>query len=456
MEENKIKENKLLINENKTAKKTSNNKKIVNKRLNLKISKNLDQDKRQPSKSNYYALQRNILCFFGFIIIIFLILFLIYKYLYKKEEESEFYKTIYNRTIEKDKEEEYRDIQNYMDLVFNGTIIDKDKTYPLSKNPKISIVIPCYNGEGYLKTVILSVQNQDFKDVEIIIVDDYSKDNSVNLIKELMKIEPRIVLIENKENKGTLYTKSRGMLNAKGKYVMILDVDDIYCQRDAFSSLYVEAEKNNLDYVGFIARRSGSTIERRDETYGDKKRIITQPELSNLMYYPDSNGKIEQFAGLITINFIRTSVMKKAIRKIDEKNMNIHMIYHDDFMLFFLLTRTAQRAKYIDRIFYILYEGWPKNDEKIKIRNEIKENNIKIQSCFSYINFLEILFKNTKNTFEDKKIAFSQLEIWYLNNFCRDIKDTREKAIEVFKLYLGSEFIKEEDKNKIKNFIDNK
>ena len=128
MEENKIKENKLLINENKTAKKTSNNKKIVNKRLNLKISKNRGQDKGQPSKSKYYALRRNILCFFGFIIIIFLILFLIYKYLYKKEEESEFYKTIYNRTIEKDKEEEYRDIQNYMDLVFNGTIIDKDKT----------------------------------------------------------------------------------------------------------------------------------------------------------------------------------------------------------------------------------------------------------------------------------------------------------------------------------------
>ena len=89
MEENKIKENKLLINEKKTAKKTSNNKKIVNKRLNLKISKNRGQDKGQPSKSKYYALRRNILCFFGFIIIIFLILFLIYK---KKKKNQNFIK----------------------------------------------------------------------------------------------------------------------------------------------------------------------------------------------------------------------------------------------------------------------------------------------------------------------------------------------------------------------------
>ena len=146
------------------------------------------------------------------------------------------------------------------------------------------------------------------------------------------------------------------------------------------------------------------------------------------MYYTNSNGKIEQFGGFITTIFMKTNIMKKAINKIDEKNMNIHMIIIDDFILFFLLTRTAQRAKYIDRIFYVWYQDWPKNDEKIIMRNAIKHNNVNIKGCFSFINFLEMIFKNTKNTFEDKKIAFSQVENNYLNNFCRGFKETREKA----------------------------
>ena len=57
---------------------------------------------------------------------------------------------------------------------------------------------------------------------------DCSKDNSVNLIKELMVKDPRIKLYQNEENKGALYTKTRGVLNAKGKYVMALDEDDMY------------------------------------------------------------------------------------------------------------------------------------------------------------------------------------------------------------------------------------
>ena len=105
--------------------------------------------------------------------------------------------------------------------------IKYNKIYYPSKNPKISIVISVYNGEAYLKTTILSIQNQDLKDLEIVIVDDCSMDDSVALIRELMKNEPRIVLNQNLENKGALYTKTKGVLLARGKYVMILDEDDI-------------------------------------------------------------------------------------------------------------------------------------------------------------------------------------------------------------------------------------
>ena len=365
----------------------------------------------------------------------------------------------YNKSIEKNYQEESVDIQNYMDLVFNGTVLDKDKIYYPSKNPKISIVISVFNGEAYLKTAILSIQNQNLKDIEIVLVDDGSKDNSVNLIKELMKTEPRIVLYENGENKGTLFTKSKGVLNSKGKYVIVMDEDDIFVQRDAFSSIYAEAEKNNLDMLGYILDYSGRKLDRnkRRYSYSNKlKQIVYQPELSNIMYTLHHNGHVSKFGGSLVNHLVRTDLFKKVIKLIDEENMNFHMNHHEDYILFFLLTRNAKSIKYIERIFYICPTFWDNNEPKVKFRNEIKNEERHNKKCFTYLNFLDILFKNTKNTKEDKKIAFSQVKYYYLDiKYCRKNKVTREKAISVFKSYLGNEYVSDEDKKKLRDFIDN-
>ena len=443
MKKNYIKEFNIFLNKEKNAIKTirkaKNRKKIQYKRQNKIIRKKY-------------------LFLLGLIIINFLLFFffknnslIVKKEIIKVKEETYEHNISLHKNIEKDINEEYKDVQDFMNLVMNGTELYKNKIYYPTANPKISIVVTVYNGEPYLKTSLLSVQNQDFKDIEIVLVDDCSQDNSVNLIKELMKTEPRIVLYENKENKGMLYTKSKGLLLAKGKYVMTLDEDDIYVQKDAFSLLYAEAEKDNLDILGFVAVHSGSTISRDRPNYSDKKRIIYQPELSNLMYSINSFGRVKHFGGNLWNLFIRTDLIKKVIKQIDEKNMNIRTNRHDDLILFFLMTRTAKSIRYIDRLFYVLYHSWNKND-KIKFRMEKKfENEYNIR-CLSFLNFLEILFKNTKNSFDDKKIAFHELETLYLHNECRNNKNITERAIEVCKLYLDNEFVSKEDKNKIKTF----
>ena len=466
MEKNTTRENISLIKNEMVVHKGQKKTIGINSLKKIYFENNKEIDKPQiirKSNLNRKSLfkKRIYLYLFTFIIILFLIFILVSEYLFnnkKKAKKIEFenYELILNKSVEKDREEEYGDIQNYMDMCINGTKIDKDEIYYPSKNPKISIVMSVYNGEGYLNTSILSIQNQDFKDVEIIIVDDGSKDNSVKLIKELMKKDPRIVLYQNEENKGQLYTKSKGVLKAKGKYVMSMDMDDIYVQREAFSTLYVEAERNNLDFLGFIAVRTGKKINRDRPDYSDKLRIIYQPELSNLMYQLHPDGSVTQFGGIILNYIFKTDLFKRVIKLIDDKNINIKTNYHDDFILFFLLTRNAQRAKYIDRLFYVWLETWNKNDEKVKFRNQIKHQNLENNTCFAYLNFLEILFKNTKNTFDDKKIAFSQLEAWYLNIHCKNNKITRDRAIEVFKLFLDNEYVSENDKKKIQNFIDNK
>ena len=155
----------------------------------------------------------------------------------------------------KEMKKELRNIKKYIYLIQNSILIDKqlDLTTFKSNKPKISIVIPIYNGENYIKNALISIQNQDLKDIEIIMIDDFSSDNSVNVIKELMQKDPRIVLYENEENKGIMFTKSKGIYLSKGKYVIIIDEDDVFGQRGALSSLYEIAEKDDLDMLGFSA-----------------------------------------------------------------------------------------------------------------------------------------------------------------------------------------------------------
>ena len=99
-----------------------------------------------------------------------------------------------------------------------------------SEKPKISALITLYNSQNYIGTAIKSVQNQFFPDIEILIVEDGSTDNSSNVIKDLQKEDKRIKIIYNKKNRGALYSKSIGILKATGTYTMILDSDDFFAK----------------------------------------------------------------------------------------------------------------------------------------------------------------------------------------------------------------------------------
>ena len=93
-------------------------------------------------------------------------------------------------------------VQKFIDLNANGTLIYDSKQFKKSKNPKISIVITVHNGEPFIKNSVRSAQNQDLHDIEILLIEDMSEDNSLKIIKELMMEDPRITLLENDNNKG--------------------------------------------------------------------------------------------------------------------------------------------------------------------------------------------------------------------------------------------------------------
>ena len=101
--------------------------------------------------------------------------------------------------------------------------------------PKITALTASYNSEKTIKAAIRSIQNQKMTEIEILIVDDASTDNSLAIIEDLQKEDKRIRIIKNKENSGPLFSKSIGALSAKGKYIMQLDSDDLFINENIFS-----------------------------------------------------------------------------------------------------------------------------------------------------------------------------------------------------------------------------
>ena len=348
-------------------------------------------------------------------------------------------------------------MQNYIDIVFNYTLIDKEKKFYLHNTPKISVVMSIYNGEAFIKRALLSIQNQDFKDIEIVMVDDCSKDNSLNLIKKLMVYEPRIVLYQNEENRGALFTKVKGILLAKGKYIMVLDEDDIFVQRNAFSTLYKEAEKNNLDILrfGMLMSKIKINIIRSNSTKPEPP-IIYQPELGRKMFHFTQNGDIIQEGGTLVNYFIKKCIYEKAIKQLDEKYLRVKINVHDDFFVFYLLIKSACSYKEIDKFFYLVIMDWDINEPAVKFRTSEKYKERENQKCFGYFNFMEFILNKTENTYYDKKLAFFNYKLLLLNNQCRNNTKYIEKAINISYLYLENKYILEEDKNEIRKFIKEK
>lgn len=98
----------------------------------------------------------------------------------------------------------------------------------LGNQSLVSIVTPSYNASSFIKETIQSVQSQTYTNWEMIIVDDVSKDNTRELIKEEIKKDDRIQLIELQENGGAAIARNTGINCAKGKYIAFLDSDDLW------------------------------------------------------------------------------------------------------------------------------------------------------------------------------------------------------------------------------------
>ena len=121
---------------------------------------------------------------------------------------------------------------------------------------KVSIIVPVYNVEKYLRKCIDSLVNQTLNDIEIICINDGSTDKSIKILKEYKNKDSRIILL-NQENSGQSVARNRGIEIAKGEYLGFVDPDD-WIDLDYYEKLYNAASTNDTDIaVGGIIRVTG-------------------------------------------------------------------------------------------------------------------------------------------------------------------------------------------------------
>ena len=219
------------------------------------------------------------------------------------------------------------------------------KLYPYegenNEKPFFSICIPVYNMEKYIETSIISVLNQSFRDFEILIINDYSLDNSEKIIKNLQNDNHKIKLINHNENLGVYKTRVDLIKNAKGNFIIFLDPDDLFSNENLLKKLYEFNLIYNLDIIEFSILLS---FESKNNLYYPSKsqtnhfhysegKIINHPELSNILFF--SNNKYSRIICRCLWNkMIRKDLLLKAINFLGYKTYKkIHFDFAEDTII---------------------------------------------------------------------------------------------------------------------------
>ena len=129
--------------------------------------------------------------------------------------------------------------------------------------PVFSIVMPVYNAEKYLEHALDSIRNQDFSDFELILINDFSTDDSLAICTQYGAIDHRITVIDCKTNCGAAVARNLGIKTAKGKYLCFVDADD-YIDRDFLQQFYNALQEDEYELV-----KSGAY-----EEYYDKEELV--------------------------------------------------------------------------------------------------------------------------------------------------------------------------------------
>lgn len=400
----------------------------------------------------YYYLNKNYLFQLTINLILFYVLIKSLKVEKEKQIENKiirFIKYKFNKYLSrKNFEKDLPQIIHYVKLLKKG-FFKNEIFFPEIVKPKISFVSSVYNKEKYLSSFISSIQNQDLKDFEIILVDDYSTDKSIQKINEFQSKDKRIKLIKNIKNQGALNSRYKGAMFSKGEYIIFVDSDDIVL-KEGIMKAYNHIKSNNLDMVEFNSIYDNVTEIYINRNYYKYRDIIYQPILSHIYYYQKNKGDEQNTA--LWDKLIKKDVALKSLKNIGENYLSKNIIIENDVIILFSLFRNADSFQYIDELGY--YYFFQNSDSITNTRYNPQKAKKIIYSIFTNIEFLYD-FTN-KNNFDKRFCIFKLIQAYKRYEICLQFIDNEFNLIKnVLNKLLESQYISVNDKVIIKSIQTN-
>lgn len=233
---------------------------------------------------------------------------------------------------------------------------------------KISIIIPIYNAEFYLYNTLDSTVNQTYDNIEIILIDDNSKDNSLEICKAFSEKDDRIRIIKNDKNKGVSYSRNRGIDIATGKYIVFIDSDDTVDKNYIFE--LINANKEDL-YDIVIVNFKNIFIENNKENKDIIKYNVVNTNLLNGRFFDDYYYIKSVLTGPCGILFKKKIIEDNNIRFPVEINSAEDYVFNMQYYKF------VKKYKFVN---LYLYNYYHRKNESLSKQITIKnfENHLKI------------------------------------------------------------------------------
>lgn len=243
----------------------------------------------------------------------------------------------------------------------------------------ISILIPLYNVEQYIARCLDSILSQTYQNFEVIVVNDGSPDNSVNIVSKYAECDKRIRIIDNEENMGLAWTRMMGYIHAEGDYIVFCDSDD-YMPAGALECLHKAVEQSNADivignYQPVNSNKNFGKPSNNRLSFGRDKKSVYKSLLTNETSH-SLWGKIyrkELFGNYEYITY------KKFINA------------EDGFLLYQVIENTSKVVAIEDVVYYYYHN--------IESATKVKLSENAIWSIVTFWNLLDKMFKNDEDIY---------------------------------------------------------
>ena len=251
--------------------------------------------------------------------------------------------------------------------------------------PKVSVIVPIYNVEKYLEKCINSLLSQTLEDIQIILVNDGSKDNSGNIAKECEKNNKNRIIYVEKENGGLSDARNYGLKYATGDFIAFLDSDD-YIEKNAYEEMYNKAIEENADYVecDFIWEFPNKIRVDKQYPYKNKKemlsfvRVVAWNKLIKRQLITDNNLEFPKGLRYEDVEF--TYKLIPFINKFAYVDKPfIHYVQREGSIANVQNERTAEIFTVLDNVI----EFYKKNNIYEKYRDELEYNYARYLLCSS-------------------------------------------------------------------------